>query len=934
MLEPASLRYRLEITKTTMSQKSKLFLIDGNGLAYRAFYAVPAVHTSRGTPANAVVGFFDLVVRLLAEEKPTHVAVAFDKGVPTERVSEYQDFNAHRVEMPEELAAQLPTIEDAVRAFGIQVFRVRGHQGDDCLGTLAKKADEEGMDVIVLSGDLDLLQLVSPNVKVVTFRRGISDLIVYDEEIVSKRFNLKPKQLADLRALAGDSSDNITGVPGIGEVTAKKLLSQHGSLVELLDSLDQLPAKWRNPLSENREMALDFLTRAAIRDDLDVVVDWEKCRYQGLEVGRVRDIFVRLELEELLDSLTQLDGVQVLQEIAPPEAEVMTGKKAKTALSAMVKKSKEPINLLFLGSGEDLVGMVISSEDSKIRFFPFVGAEDCISAEECVKALKPAMKDATRRKNVHNLRAFLMLDLSAGLDENTGFFDVAIASHLIDSVEGNPWFDEICRRHGIEIPGEGALLGRGVGARKLSEVPVDELARWAAYRVRGLEEIAVILETKLVAQNLLEQFQQVEMPLAWVFAQMEASGVCLDDAQYTSLQKTVDARLKEAEASIQKLAGSKFDVDDPKDLAEVLFDKLSIIIAARPKNGSPIGNDIIAQVGQLHPIGLIIKDYRGLKDLKESLVSSKVLFAEPRFGWFHRLTQHPVASSERLLWMGPTAVGGAAATYNRLLAEIQSLPNESLRQELERDLLACIVPREKGKVLLGINFPDLPLKLVAHLSHEQELVKGFIRNEQVESNLLNQIGLEPQQSEQGRRDSLQALLGSIGAYRFAQSQGLALQEGEDRIRNFLTKLAQKFPQMHRYLTEQLESAKQEGWVSSLKGRRRNLPEMNSRNSDIRGTAERVARSASIQASAADLLKAALIAFQEALKEAKIPAKFALQLEDEVILELDAKNQNKVLPLLEKSLSNLTRLDVPYTLAFRVGKNLAETQELKQESSVC
>lgn len=917
-----------------MSQKSKLFLIDGNGIAYRAFYAVPALQSSRGTPTNAVVGFFDLVIRLLAEEKPTHVAVAFDKGVPTERVSEYQDFNAHRVEMPEDLAAQLPTIEDAVRAFGIQVFRVRGHQGDDCLGTLAKKAAEEGMEVTVLSGDLDLLQLVSPNVRVVTFRRGISDLIIYDEDVVTKRFNLKPRQLADLRALAGDSSDNITGVPGIGEVTAKKLLSQHGSLIELLDSLDQLPAKWRNPLSENREMALDFLTRAAIRDDLDVAVDWDRCRYEGIVVGRVRDIFARLELNDLLEQLTQVDGIRALSEISPPEAEILTGKKAKTALSSLVKKSKEPINLLFLGSGEDLVGLVASTSDLGIKFFPFVGANESLTSEECVKTLKPALKDPARRKNVHNLRAFLMLEISNGIDENTGFFDVAIASHLIDSVEGNPWFDEICRRHGIEIPGEGALLGRGNGARRLPEVPLDELARWAAYRVRGLEQLAFKLEDKLVAQNLFDQFQHVEMPLAWIFAQMEESGVCLDAERLTLLNKTVDKRLKEAESQIHKQAGGKFDVNDPKDLAEVLFDKLNIIIPSRPKNGSPIGNDIIAQVGQLHPIGLFIKDYRGLKDLKDSLVAAKQLFAEPRFGWFHRLAQHPVASSERLLWMGPTAVGGAAATYNRLLAEIQSLSNESLRSELESLLLSAVVPREKNKVLLGVNFPDLSLRLVAHLCQEQDLIKGFIRNRPVEADLLKQIGLEPKQSEQGRRDSLHALLGSIGAYRFAQSQGLALAEGEDRIRLFLTKLAQKLPEMHKYLTMQLESAHREGWVSSLKGRRRNLPELTSRNSDIRGTAERVARSAAIQASAADLLKGALVAFLQGLKEAKLTAKFALQLEDEIILEIDPKIQAKVLPVLEKALERMTKLDVPYTLSFRAGKNLAETVDLKPESVVC
>ncbi|HIB63872.1 MAG TPA: 5'-3' exonuclease, partial [Phycisphaerales bacterium] len=270
--------------KKSDKKKEKLFLIDGNGLAYRAFYAVVPIHTSSGVPINALAGFVNMVLRLLKTQKPTHVAVAFDKGIPTERVNPYQDYNAQRVEMPEDLALQLPMIQDFVRALGVPVFRVPGHEADDCIGTLARKGAEAGMDVLILSGDLDLLQLVSPQIKVLTTRRGISDMVIYDEKEVKRRFNLKPGQLADLRALAGDSSDNITGVPGIGEVTAKKLLAQHGRLEDLLKNLSALPAKWRNPLTEHREEAVEFKTRASIRTDLELAVHWDKCAFGGIPV--------------------------------------------------------------------------------------------------------------------------------------------------------------------------------------------------------------------------------------------------------------------------------------------------------------------------------------------------------------------------------------------------------------------------------------------------------------------------------------------------------------------------------------------------------------------------------------------------------------------------------------------------------------------------
>lgn len=917
------------MTSNTTS-KQKLFLIDGNGLAYRAFYAVPPVQTAQGVPTNAVAGFFELLLRLLAREKPTHVAVAFDKGVPTERVADYHDFNAQRVEMPDDLASQLPAIEDTIRAMGIQVFRVRGHQGDDCLGTIARQATEQGLEVLILSGDLDLLQLVGPTVQVMTFRRGLTDLMVYDEDTVKKRFNLMPHQLADLRALAGDSSENITGVPGIGEVTAKKLLSQHGTLDDLLNSLDQLPAKWRNPLSEHREEALDFRTRAAIRDNLDIRVDWACCEYRGVATWRVRDIFRRLELEELLNGLLEQEQVEQLEEPAIPEVEVLVGKKGKTTLGNLVKKSKEPLELLLLGSGDEWVGMIVGCGDEPSKLVPFVGVESALTPEEVVKALRPALKDPERRKNVHNLRAFLMMELSDGLLPEHNFFDVAIASHLIDSVEGNPWFDEICRRHGIEIPGEGALLGRGLGSRKLSQVPVDELARWAGLRIRGLRQLASKLEARLRQENLWDQFSKVDLPLAWIYAQMERSGAALDFQQLDEFGKRLLERRDACHAEVLKLGGGKFDVNDPRELAEILFDKLGLAVPSRPKNGSPIGPDVVAQVAALHPIGDALRDYRSLRDLHESFTKARVLLAEPRYGWFHRLAQNPVVSSERLLWMGPGAVGGAVATFNRLVGEIEMLPNSSFRQEFERMFLKALKPRDAKKVLLGISYVHLPLRVAAHLSEDQELVKTFVRGEDVEQVILSLLPEDVRQ--EAGREVLDVMVGSVGRHRFAQSQGLSLAEAGDRIRQSLQRLYEKFPGLLAYVEGQLSQARTMGWVSSIRGRRRSLPEISSRNSDIRSTAERVARSAAIQASSADLLKSALVEIHQLLGTGKLPAVFALQLGDEVVLEVDPKNQMKVLREVERVLEARFQgyLTVPLQTRARVGTDLVNTQVLTPE----
>ncbi len=913
---------------TNTEPKSKLFLIDGNGLAYRAFYAVPPVQTANGYPTNAVAGFFELMIRLLAKEKPTHVAVAFDKGVPTERVADYHDFNAQRVEMPEDLASQLPTIEDMIRALGIQVFRVRGHQGDDCLGTIASQAAERGMEVLILSGDLDLLQLVGPRVQVMTFRRGLTDLMVYDEETVKKRFNLLPYQLADLRALAGDSSENITGVPGIGEVTAKKLLSQHGSLDDLLNSLDQLPAKWRNPLSEHRAEALDFRTRAAIRTNLDLMVDWEQCQFRGISTLRIKDIFARLELTELMTSLLEHEAIDVHEPSAAPEVEVLAGKKGKTVLTNLVKKSKEPIELMLLGSGDEWVGLIVGCGDDSAKLIPFYGVESALTADEVIKVLRPALKDPERRKNVHNMRAFLMMELSDGVLPEHNFFDVAIASHLIDSVEGNPWFDEVCRRHSIEIPGEGALLGRGAAARKLSQVPVDELSRWAGLRIQGLRRVAQSLENRLRAENMWDQFSAVDLPLAWVYAQMERTGAVLEQKQLDDFAKTLKEKRDVCHAQVQKMGGGKFDVDDPRELAEVLFDKLGLAVPSRPKNGSPIGPDVVAQVATLHPIGDVLRDYRSLRDLLESFQKARPLLAEPRYGWFHRLAQNPVASSERLLWMGPGAVGGAVATFNRLLGEIELLPNSTYRQEFEEMFLRALGARDPKRTLMGVSYTQLPLRVAAHLAQDAELIKAFGRGEDVEQVLFHLLPEEIQQ-ETGR-EILDVLLGSIGRHRFAQSQGLSLAEAGDRMRQSLKSLYDRYPGLHTYADGQLNQARTMGFVSSIRGRRRSLPEISSRNSDIRSTAERVARSAAIQASSADILKVVLVEIHQLILSAKLPATFSLQLRDEVILEVDPKHHLRVLKEIERVLDARLKdvLRVPLQTRARMGTDLVGTQEIE------
>lgn len=915
------------------SDKEKLFLIDGNGLAYRAFYAVVPIHTESGVPINALAGFVNMVLRLLKTQKPTHVAVAFDKGIPTERVDPYQDYNAQRVEMPEDLALQLPMIEDFVRALGVPVFRVPGHEADDCIGTLAKRGAEAGMDVLILSGDLDLLQLVSPQIKVLTTRRGISDMVIYDEKEVKRRFNLKPEQLADLRALAGDSSDNITGVPGIGEVTAKKLLAQHGRLEDLLRNLSALPAKWRNPLTEHREEAIEFKTRASIRTDLELAVHWDKCAFGGIPVERVGEIYARTELDKYLEALPEAGKPGSCPEEEPVEVSLVQGKKAKAAVKKYLSSVKKELSMLFLGAVDEIVGVALAVEEQS----PMVAmlCQDEFRLKDFLKLLAPALGKKGVQVNTHNLRGMLMTEEGSRLEPSKAeILDIGIASHLLNARDGNLWLDDVAKSYGFDIPGEGELLGHGGGYRKLSDVPTEELADWSARRVGALNELGRALREELESKELWQQYLRVEFPMIRAFADMERSEVPVDVNVFDSFVEKIDELLAQLNDQVFEEAGLEFDLEDQKELAEVLFDKMALAVSARPKNGALIGLDILNQIAEQNPIGALLRDHRELKALKQSIIEARSLFEYPRSGWLRRASQFSVLNAERLLWMGPVAVGGAVANFNRLLCEVDGLPNEEQRKIFREHLLSSLKARGKNNVLLGLGINQFQLRLAAHLSEDPALQKAYIRGEDLEGQLLSKLFPEeaPEDTPDARRDLVDTLLGSIGEHRLARRTGLSPTLAAEQVERVMELFLASFPKMESFISGQQEQVRECGWVSSIDGRRRSVPEMSSRNSDIRTTAERVARNTAIQNSAADLLKRFVVSLEEMDEKELGGAKLVAQVRDELVFELPKKGAEDVAVRLMAKMAETMKLSIPMTAEARIGGDWAHMEPVSLAAS--
>jgi DNA polymerase-1 len=911
---------------------AKLILIDGNGLAYRSFYAVPPRRTSWGLPSNAILGFGNLLLGLLHSEKPSHVAVAFDKSAPTERLQKYQDYNAQREEMPEDLSAQLPFIEELVAACGIPVYRVRGHEADDCIGTLATRAAEDGFSVLIVSGDLDLLQLVGPQIRVLTTRRGIGDLVVYDEAAVRQRFNLLPRQLADLRALAGDSSQNISGVPGIGEVTARKLLSQYSSLEELLASLAQLPAKWRNPLSENREQAIEFKARATILTRLDIEIDWESCAFKGVHSERLRDVLRRLELDD------QTVGLSVYQipvhKAEPPGGRVSTrvlqGDEVAQELDRLVKE-RHDLAMHWVLDDTELAGVAFADGPEQALYIP-LGPGKAEAGLVWQKLVAP-LNDPSRQKYVYNLKQ-LMRGGRQWLWRASELFDVAVASAVLDPGEQDHRLPSIARRHGLQLPGEAELWGpAGEKGHSLDDLDLQSLADWAGRQAVALAELAPRVARRLEAEGLVDVFRHIEMPLVLSYSLIEDRGLSLDPERLGALRAELEKVLADLRSEIFARAEKTFDLDSDKELGEYLFDTLGLLVPARPKNGGPIGAEVLVQVTEQHPVAAYVRDYRELVELRSLYVDG--LRGRNGNGKSRSGSFNPATTCEgRLGWSGAAALPGAVPAFHKLLGALDNLQNVEARWRLRRLLESAVVAREPGHLLVMADFPQLELRVLAHLAGERSLQEALRRDRDVEQELAAEFfGVPaPEVTAEMRRTLVSVLTRGMGCQWLARRLNVTPREAAERQRKILASFYQRFPGVEAFHEAQLEQARRQGWVATLGGRRRMIPELSSRNFEIREAAERLARSAAVEGSVAEILKRGVVELGCRHEAGALRATLVLQVYNQFLLESSREDLSRSVAEIGHVLSALQNLAVPLRVRLHSGPNWSEMEEHDLESA--
>jgi DNA polymerase-1 len=864
-------------------------LLDTYGLVYRAFFALPGLTTSKGAPINAAYGFTMMLNKLIADEKPTHVIAAFDKGMPAERVALFKEYKAQRTAMPDELRSQFPLVRRILQAHRIPIVEIEGQEADDVIATLARQAEEAGEQTVVVTGDLDLLQVVDERTTVLTTRRGITELGRYDPAAVRERFGLEPSQLPDYRGLKGDPSDNLPGIPGVGEKTATKLLQAAGSL----DALVERPELAGNPklqklVEEYGEQARLCRTVSLVRRDLPLRVDWESSRYVTPSDDELFPLYSELEFKALLSKLKaptglplfdvnkQLDGAyrSYVASVDPPEF-----KRLGDELAAFASEPRVAFAVL-----DDAIG-------ASARTGSGVSFSRGALAHEPVRAAMRAIFCGDASVAAYDAKRVLHVLRDGAIDGARFADDAMIAAHLLDPSRGFADVEDAAA----------ALLQTGVSAD-------------AAAHADATLQMIETARTRLAQREQLSLYDDVEVPLAPVLAAMESAGVAIDPAELQTIGTEIDGAASRLQRQIYDFAGEEFNIGSPQQLGKILFDKLAIPGGKKTKTGWATGVEVLAGLAREYPICALVLEWREVTKLKNTYVDVIPTLIDPRDRRLH------------------TAFNQTATATGRLSSTNPNLQNIPVRGELGRRIRRAFVARDEDYVLLAADYSQIELRLMAHLSGDEAMRAAFEEGQDIHDFTARQIFDVPAGESVDGNQRRMAKSVNFGLLYGMSDFGLAqrLEIGRAQAKEMTAAYFARFPSVRAYIERTIDEGRRNGYVSTILGRRRYMPGLTSGNYMLRSAAEREATNAPLQGSAADLMKLAMVRIDRALAESKLEATMLLQIHDELIFEVRSGQRNEVANLVRSHMENALTLSVPLEVTVKAGRNWYDVEMLDAE----
>jgi DNA polymerase-1 len=893
-------------------EKPLLLLFDGNALVHRAFHALPPLTQPRtGELVNAVYGFASTLLKVFADFRPTHWAVAFDRPTPTFRHEMFEEYKAQRPATPEELKSQIKKVHQLVEAFHIPVFEIDGFEADDVLGTLSKQADEQGIETIIVTGDNDMLQAVLSRVKALAPRRTFTDTVLYDEEAVEQKYGIKPEQLADLKALAGDVSDNIPGLPGIGEKTATKLLQQYGSLRGIYDHVEDITqGKLQDTLREYRTQAFRNKELSTIVKDVPVKLDLKTCQVSHYDRNEVAGLFQELEFIKLLPRLPQIQA-----ESQQPSAVKCHMVNTEAALEQLIGEleAAQSLAIEVETTGEkammaDLVGIAISPARGKAFYIPLghqgLNQPPQLPLTQVTARLKPILENAGIGKIAYNGKHVVAVLAGCGVKLENLHFDPMLAAYLLG--EKSLGLKALAfNKLGTEIATPAELTGPGKKQSSLSLLDINRIVGYFCASVDIAWSLKDNLEAELRKQGLWQLFTEVEMALIPVLVAMESHGILLDTKLLREMSLEQGQELLRLEKEIYGSVGHQFNINSPQQLGKVLFEQLRLPQSRRTKTGYSTEASVMEALRGTHPIIELILKYRQLSKLKSTYVDALPALINHKTGRLH------------------TNFNQTGTATGRLSSSEPNLQNVPIRGETGGKIRkAIIVP--PGAYLLSADYSQIDLRVLAHLSQDAGLTAAFAQDEDIHATTASKIfGIPTDEvTPEMRRNAKTVNFGVVyGMSDYGLEQATSLNREE--AAQFIALYFEKYPGVKEYLEATKEQARKLGYVQTVLGRRRFLPEINSSNRMVREAAERMAINAPVQGSSADIIKIAMINLHREMQKRNLNSKMLLQIHDELLFEVPEEEVAEMKSLVVELMSGAVELRVSVKIDIKLGKNWGE-----------
>ncbi len=904
-----------------MSKSGKLVLIDGHSILNRAFYGVPELTNAQGLHTNAVYGFLNIMFKILEEEKPEYLAVAFDVHAPTFRHKMFEAYKGTRKPMPEELREQVPVMKDVLRAMNIVIMEQEGLEADDILGTLAKKAEAAGMEVSLVSGDRDLLQISDRHIKIriPKTKMGKTEIEDYYPEDVVKAYQVTPLQFIDLKALMGDTADNIPGVPKVGTKTATELMLQFGSLENIYAHVEEITKKSiRESLIENRELADLSKALATIKIDSDVELDYEAARAEGYFTPEAYQLFKQLEFKNMLSRFEAQDKAGGNEEIVKSFVCLKSQKEfqdklnkikndSRVGLYLAVEEEKTEGTVRLLGvavcpSEQETFFLAIRQpENEQLSLFRDMGQGEDADAE-AVKAGLLVLSERTQIATFDIKKQYAWLKQ----DSTDRYFDVLIGAYLLNPLKNDYDLETIAAEHlDLMIPGKAESFGKLKinGAAKQLPEKFAEYCCYGAYVSRFATEV---LEKKLQDAGMDRLMREMEMPLSLVLYDMEKEGVEVRREELRSYGDALVAQIEELEKAIHTQAGVEFNINSPKQLGEVLFETMNIPGGKKTKTGYSTAADVLEKLAEEYPIVKDILEYRGLTKLKSTYADGLAAY---------------IGTDKRI----HTSFNQTITATGRISSTEPNLQNIPVKMELGRRIRKVFVPKS-GYEFMDADYSQIELRVLAHLSEDSQLIEAYRMDEDIHRITASKVFHTPfeEVTDLQRRNAKAVNFGIVyGISSFGLSQDLSISRKE--AAEYIEQYFATYPKVKEFLDKLVEAAKKQGYITTMFGRRRPIPELSSSNFMQRSFGERVAMNSPIQGTAADIIKIAMIKVWRALREAGLKSKLILQVHDELVIETLLEEEEQVRKILTDNMKLAADLAVTLEIDLHTGENWYEAK---------